>query len=184
MKHYITPAGTLYISTSGPISHLDIECAPRPSPDHVPGPNWQTAPLDPAVMWVINLAPLRAATAAEIDRAAGETAVRYITNRPGQEATYLRKAEQAKAHKAAAYPSDLTAYPLIACELEAMRITAPTATAAQATDYILATEAIWNIKAAEIERARRIGKEKVRAATTDPAIRAARDEAIAALRLM
>ncbi len=182
MKNYITPEGQPYQGDRA--SPLDVECAPRPSLDYIPGPNWQTDPMNPAVMWMIDLARLRARAAVAIDRVAGEAALRYITSRPGQEATYLRKAEQAKAHKVAGYPSDLAPYPMIAIELDAARVTNQTATAQAATDYILATEAIWNIKAADIERARRVGKEKVRAATTEAAVIAARDEAVRMLKAL
>lgn len=134
--------------------------------------------------WLLNLDRVKARTASQIDRAAGETSVRYITNRPGQEATYLRKAEQARAHKAAGYPADLVPYPLLQVELDAIHVSMPAATGQQVTDYILQTEAIWALKMAEIERARRIGKEKVRVSTTEAAVIAARDEAIAALGAM
>ncbi len=136
------------------------------------------------IQWTLDLNRVKARAAGVIDRTAGETALRYITSRPGQEATYLYKAQQARAHRAAAYPADLAPYPLIAAELTALQVANQTATAQMASDSILETEALWLAKAAQIETARRVGKEKVRVATTAVAILAPRDEAVATLKAL
>ncbi len=136
------------------------------------------------MQWTLDLNRVKARIAGVIDRTAGETAMRYITSRPGQEATYLYKAQQARAHKAAAYPVDLAPYPLIAAELTALQVANPTATAQMASDSILDTEALWLAKAAQIETARRVGKEKVKAATSQAAVLAARNEAVATLKAL
>ncbi|RME58088.1 hypothetical protein D6779_07220, partial [Candidatus Parcubacteria bacterium] len=56
-----------------------------------------------------------------IDEAAGQARARYITVAPGQEATYVEKARQAEAFKAAGYPTpvDVNLYPLIDAEVQA-----------------------------------------------------------------
>lgn len=120
----------------------------------------------------------------EVDIAAGIAALRYITSRPGQEATYMLKLEQARAHQAAGYPADLTLYSMIAVELDAQLVTDANATAQMASDFILATAAAWTAKAAQIESARRVAKEKIRVATTEAAVIAARDSAVAALKAL
>lgn len=134
--------------------------------------------------WVLDLMRVKARAGVDIDFAAGKTALRYITNRPGQEATYIYKATQARAHKAAAYPAELSAYPLIASELDALKVSNPAATAQMASDSILATEALWVAKSAQIESARRVGKEKVKVATTEADVRAARRAAISLLEML
>lgn len=161
-----------------------IACAARPGTDYVPGPSWQTDPMDPSVMWVLDLARVRVRAIAEIEAAAEEAAARYITAQPSQIARYLIKLEEARAHKAAAYPADLAGYPLIAAELKALQIATPTATAQMASDFILDKANLWTQKAAQIEEARRIGKERVAAAVTDTAIYAARDAAVILLKAL
>lgn len=112
-----------------------------------------------------------------IDEAAGETRRRFITEVPGQQATYLVKYEQARAYAAAGYPPDTSAYPYIEAEMAAQGLPAE-----GAANLILATGAPWNdILGPAIEARRLAGKRQVREATTRTGVRAARDAALDAL---
>lgn len=117
---------------------------------------------------------VRAAAAAAIDAAAGLARSRYITVAPGQEGTYLLKAQQAAAFKAAGYTGPVPG--LVQAEVDATG-----ATAQQAADDILAQEAAWTAKAAQIESARRRGKVAVSNAADAAGIEAARASAVAEL---
>lgn len=118
---------------------------------------------------------IKTAALAAIDAAAGAARARYITIAPGQEATYLIKADQATAFKAAAYTGTVPG--LVQAEIDATG-----ATAQQAADDILAQEAAWAVLAALIESARRRGKVAVAACANDvSAIDAAKTAAVAEL---
>lgn len=110
----------------------------------------------------------------DIDADAGKARARYITIAPGQEATYLLKAQQAVAFKAAGYTGPVPG--LVQAEIDATG-----ATATVATDAILTQQAAWEAKAAQIESARRTGKVHVASATNVAAVKAALDIALAAL---
>jgi hypothetical protein len=120
---------------------------------------------------------------ASIDTEAGAARARYITVAPGQEATYLTKESQARAYKAAGYPSAAVAnYPMVEAEALAIYGTTPAAADIQAAcDGIIAQADAWITKAAEIERARIGGKRAVTAATTNEAVETARAVAVAEL---
>jgi len=111
-----------------------------------------------------------------IDAKAGEVRKRYITTVPGQAETYLKKAEEAAAYKAAGYPVDLTPYGWIAAEVAARGITAQ-----QAADGILARRDQYVALGQGIERERVKAKEAIRAASTIAGAIRARDAGIAAL---
>src|SRR3954469_19016059 len=68
-----------------------------------------------------DLLPARKESAAgSIDVAAGVARSRYITVAPGQEGTYVYKAEHARAFKAAGYPAaNVADYPLVQARAEA-----------------------------------------------------------------
>lgn len=121
-----------------------------------------------------SLADLRVSALATIDTAAGTARSRYITTVPGQEATYLIKAEQARDYQAVGYTGTVPS--LVQAEADA------TGEAPQlACDRILAEEAAWVAKAAQIETARRRGKIAAQAAADVPSVEAARDTALADL---
>lgn len=86
-----------------------------------------------------------------IDAKAGAVRECYITIAPGQEATYMLKAEDARNYKAAGYTG--TVPPLVNAEA-----TATGTTATQATDRILYEQEMWRQLAAMIEGTRRAGK--------------------------
>lgn len=109
-----------------------------------------------------------------IDLKAGAVRMRYITSVAGQEATYILKERQAEKFKADGYAGNVPA--LVKAEAEA---TGRTAT--QAADAILAERDAWIGKAAQIEKARRVGKLAVAAAADVAAVKAARTAALAAL---
>lgn len=86
-----------------------------------------------------------------IDIAAGEARGKYFSSGLGQESTYLFKSFQAKEFKAANYTGTIPS--LIQVEID---VTGKSPQ--EATDYILATEAMWVQLLAIIERIRRSGK--------------------------
>lgn len=118
-----------------------------------------------------------------IDAQAGATRAKYITTVPGQAETYLSKAADAAAYKAAGYPfANISTYPWV--QAEAVAINGATPTAAQvkaAADGILAAQAAWITLGAQIEQARRAGSVAVAAAKTVAAVTAAQAAAITAL---
>lgn len=109
-----------------------------------------------------------------IDVEAGRARARYITVAPGQEATYILKAQQAAAFKAGGYVGAVPG--LVQAEVDATG-----ATAQQAADAILVQEAAWAVKAAQIESARRRGKVAAGNAADAAAVEAAQAAAIAEL---
>lgn len=120
------------------------------------------------------LAEVQTAAAAAIDAEAGKARARHITIAPGQEATYLIKAQQAREYRTAGYTGPVPA--LVQAEMDATGETAQVA-----CDRILAEEVAWIAKAAAIESARRRGKVAVGAAAEATAAEAARNAAIAEL---
>lgn len=138
------------------------------------------APQEDATEWVEEaaLAPdlgvLRGNAAAMIDAAAGSARARYITVAPGQEATYLLKAQAAQAFAAAGFTGPVP--PFVAAEADAAGVSPADAAAA-----ILAQENTWLAIAVEIERHRRGGKVAVASAANEAAVTAAAGAAVAAL---
>lgn len=108
-----------------------------------------------------------------IDVAAGMARLRYITDVPGQAATYAEKRTQAQAYVAA--PDGLVP-PFVQAEADAMG-----ATAMQSAQYILATAQAWEQIGPAIERERRRGKLAVQAAATPGECQACMQAAIEAL---
>lgn len=121
-----------------------------------------------------------------IDAQAGATRSKYITIVPGQPETYLSKAADAAAYKAAGYPfANLASYPWIQAEAVAINGASPTAAQVKAAaDSILAAQAAWVSLGSVIEQQRRAGSEVVKAATTPAAANAAQAAAIAALKAL
>lgn len=121
-----------------------------------------------------------------IDAQAGITRSKYITTVPGQSETYMSKASDAAAYKAAGYPfASLASYPWV--QAEAVAINGATPTAAQvkaAADSILAAQAAWLALGTSIEQARRAGSVAVAAASTVAAVQAAQAAAVATLQAM
>jgi hypothetical protein len=173
MGSYITAAGSYYEGDRA--SHLDAEVPQRPSAFSV----WN------GTGWSLDTASARQAAHAAIDAAAGAARGRYVTIAPGQEMTYLLKAQQAAAYKAASYPAaSIAQYPFVEAKARAT-VASPGATDYQAAaDLILATQAAWFAVGAAIEREREKGKVAVGAANDEAGITAARDAAVAALKAL
>jgi len=111
----------------------------------------------------------------DIDTAAGEARLRYITDVPGQSAVYLRKAEQAREFEAAGFAGDVPPY--IATEAGALGITAE-----QLARQVLDIAALWDdTLSPAIEAARIAGKQAAQAGETTEAVQAAAQAAIEAL---
>ncbi|MEQ1686521.1 MAG: hypothetical protein ABL916_22960 [Burkholderiaceae bacterium] len=106
-----------------------------------------------------------------IDAAAGAARLRYITDVPGQAATYVLKLAQAKA-----YLDGGPVQPFVQGEAEAMGVTAT-----QAAQFIVATAAGWEQLAPLIEGARRAGKLAASGAQNLAGVAEAQAEAVGAL---
>jgi hypothetical protein len=122
----------------------------------------------------------------KIDGEAGAARARYITTVPGQSETYMSKAADAAAYKAAAYPfASLASYVWVQAEAVAINGASPTSAQVKAAaDSILAAQAGWVALGANIEQARRAGAVAVAAASTVAAVQAAQAAAIATLQGM
>lgn len=107
-----------------------------------------------------------------IDAKAGAVRARFITDTPGQAATYIMKQAQAEQYIAAGCPPD--AAPMLV-QAEA---TAVGESPAAAAHRIMAEYRAWADLAAQIESVRRQSKVAVIAATTPEAAQAAFDMAI------
>lgn len=162
---YSTVNGQLVEVTGPGPQPANTTALPRPSVFH----EW----VDDA--WTFNTATARAAAHAEIDWEAGQTRAKYITIAPGQEATYLIKAQQARAFSAAGQTGPVPS--LVQAEADATG-----ELPADACARILAEEAAWVEAAAHIERERRLGKINVDAAGDAAAIEAAKSAAVMTLR--
>lgn len=93
-----------------------------------------------------------------IDGLAGQTRLRYITDVPGQEATYLLKAQQAEAYAVAGFAGTVPA--MLAAEAAATNQTPQ-----QVAQSVIATRDVWvNVLNPQIESVRIGGKMKVDAA--------------------
>ncbi len=123
---------------------------------------------------------------ATIDAQAGATRLKYITDVAGQSETYLSKATDAAAYKAASYPSaSIASYLMVQAEGKALYGATPTAAQYQAAaDGIIAAQMQWIAIAAAIEQQRRAGKIAVAAAATAVAAQAAQAAAITALQAL
>jgi hypothetical protein len=121
-----------------------------------------------------------------IDSQAGAARAKYITTVAGQPETYLSKATDAAAYKAASYPfASLASYPWVQAEAVAINGASPTAAQVKAAaDGILAAQTAWVTLGAQIEQARRAGSVAVAAASTVVAVQAAQAAAIATLAAM
>lgn len=147
---------------------------PQPSPAH----EWS----GDVKAWVLNQALLPQALAeqqtnaqAQIDSAAGRARLRYITDVPGQQATYQRKEQQARDWVESGHAGPAPSF--IAAEAAALGVT-PEAIAQQ----VIALADFWaDIKGPEIEACRIKWKAAVRAADALDAVASALDQALSEL---
>lgn len=95
-----------------------------------------------------------------VNKAAGETRVKYVTNVPFQEAAYQMKEADTRRYKADGYPADLTLYPFTAFEADATGLT-PT----QAADLVISQADQWMFLSAMIEGLRRKATVSIEAVT-------------------
>lgn len=140
----------------------------RPSGDH----QWN----DEIEQWETDLADIRLNAHWEIDIAAGMKRRQFITDIPGQDMTYGKKAEQAQAYKDVGYPADTTDFKFVQARANAYGETPEVA-----ADTILATRDAWIPIGAAIEEEREKGKKAVSDASDYDAIILAKDDAIAAI---
>lgn len=162
------PADAVEITTE---HHVALLAAQSAGQRIVADANGYPVAVDPPAP---SLDELKAAALSDIDAEAGRARARYITVAPGQEATYILKAQQAAAFKAGGYTG--AAPGLVQAEMDATG-----ATAQAAADDILAQEAAWAWKAAQIESARRRGKVAAGNAADAAGVEAARAAAITEL---
>ncbi len=127
-------------------------------------------------MTTLAIARLRATR--EIDAAAGEARLRYITDVPGQQAVYIVKREQAAQYLAEfALDENAVAPPYIAQEAAALEVTAEVLAL-----QVMEIAALWeDTLSPAIEAARIGGKASVMAAVDVEAVEAARDLVLADL---
>jgi hypothetical protein len=141
-----------------------------PPPPDGPGWSWDFT----AKVWVFTptLPDAILEACAAIDSCAGATRLRYITDVPGQQATYLVKTSEASAFLAGAEPG---AY--LRAEAEATGMTLGEAALA-----VLQIGSYWNdFIGPAIEKARRMGKIAVEAAATLEEVAQARHDAFTTL---
>lgn len=147
---------------------------PQPSPAHEWSGDALAWALNPALLPTA-LAEAQTAAQAQVDAAAGRARLRYITDVPGQQATYQRKEQQAREWSVLGFP--LPAPSFIQAEADALG--AHPQTVAQ---QVCALADYWAyVKGPEIEAARIAGKAAVRAAETLEAVQAALDAALSEL---
>lgn len=104
---------------------------------------------------------LKLAAAIRIDNIAGETRLKYITEVPGQNATYTAKLEDAKLFVAAGYPADATPYVWVNMEATKTGLSATVV-----ADRIIYTANLWATVGAQIEGERIAAKSVISSATT------------------
>jgi acetyl-CoA acetyltransferase len=123
--------------------------------------------------WIrkVSLDAIKAQAAIDIDNQAGLTRAKYITDVPGQAATYLLKADQATKFKIANYQGAVPG--LVQSEATARGISAQAA-----ADAIIAEQDQWVALATGVETIRRLGKENVKKATSPQAVETIRLQVI------
>lgn len=105
---------------------------------------------------LLPLADLKVLAKQHIDDAAGRARARYITVAPGQDATYIAKAQDADKYKAASYlPGNAAGFPWIQAEVQA---NGGQLTTTQATDGIIAQRDLWYQLGTAVEAIRIGGK--------------------------
>jgi hypothetical protein len=111
--------------------------------------------------WIrkVSLDAIKEQAAIDIDNQSGLTRSKYITDVPGQAATYLLKADQATKYKDANYQGDVPG--LVQSEATARGISAQLA-----ADVIITEQNQWIALATMVETVRRLGKENVKKATS------------------
>lgn len=155
---------------------------PAPLPEHeiinsilASGETWEMEPPPPAPLPPPTFAQTQDAAKIQIDFAAGQARLKYITEVPGQQATYLEKAKQADAYQTAGYAGSVP--PFISAEAAATEQSARVV-----TDTIIATRDYWiDILAPQIEAARIGGKLRVTNTATADELNATLEKTLAAL---
>lgn len=154
----------------GPVDEGDaFAVVPWGPPDHGgpyvwDGAGWKrSVPFDVLVVEAL----------ARIDSMAGAARLRYITDVPGQQATYTLKAEQARAYLAAGG----SVPPFVQAEADALGVSAAVA----ATGIVTVADAWTNVLGPAIECARIRYKRQVEVASTEEQIQAAVQAANVAL---
>lgn len=151
-----------------------LERPQRPTPEHTWNQQSQVWEADTAALTAF-LELRRGAAQAQIDDAAGQARLRYITDVPGQQATYQRKEQQARQWVDSGYSGAAPSF--IAAEAQALGET-PQHIAQQ----VITLADFWAYsKGPQIEAARIKWKAAVRAAETLEAVQAALDAAMAEL---
>lgn len=121
--------------------------------------------IDGRTSITVDVAILKSVLLQRVDAEAGAFRSRFITVSPGQEATYLRKEDEARRYAAS---GGAGSYPFLSAEA-----TATGATLAAVATLVLETADQWVPLGAAIEGRRRAAKLAIEAATTIPAVIAA-----------
>lgn len=126
---------------------------------------------------------VKAQAMARIDAAAGAARLRYITEVPGQQATYLDKAAEARDYAAAGYAGEVP--PLVQAEVSAYADAGEIVTAQEAAESILATSSYWRSTVnPQVERLRLGFKRRVQGSADIAEIDGLTSEAEAALQAL
>lgn len=148
------------------------KCFAHTAPPPGPGAGWLWSFEHQAWHFTPSMVEAIEAALVAIDAAAGAARLRYITDVPGQAATYTLKLAQAKAF----LENDKTSQPFVQAEAEAMR-----ATPTEAAQFIVATASGWAQLAPVIEKTRRAGKLAASGAQNLKGVAEAADAALVAL---
>jgi len=145
-------------------------------------PEPDTAKLEQAwVDWLaahpVDLDKKRAEAKGDVDREAEQARLRFITWGTGQAMVYSEKSDEATDFVAAGYPSDVSSYPFIQAEMNALG-----KTAAEVADGILVQKSAWIAIGAAIEEARLKGKRDIDDATDEAGILSVRDVTVSTLK--
>ena len=148
-------------NSAGTIEGIFLFCSNQVLPNEyqeVSYSEWETARQS-----ITDIIQIKIQCCDRIDKTAGDIRLKYITEVPGQQATYWMKTEEARSIKAAGLIDgiDMTPYPLIQAEMNATGYGMTLV-----VNSILDTEASWRQLAAKIEEVRRKGKINIKAATS------------------
>lgn len=159
-----------------PISVHDHETIPHRKTIWETASAMDVAAYEPSVAVTLDLVTVQETARRSIDRYAGTVREKFITAVSGQALTYQEKADEAADYVAAGYPADLSSYPFIQADVDAMGITST-----EAADAILAQKSAWIAIGAQIEKLRLGGKKQVMDATDTTVVATILADTMAAL---
>ncbi|WP_353269082.1 hypothetical protein [Gemmatimonas sp.] len=168
--HYGREVGNVVLSRHAVPSAVDVTAL-----DPLPGIGWRydadTGAFSPPPPFSRPEGDVKRDAIAEVNRRAGDCRARHMTVIPGQDSTYILKADELKAHDAAVAagaPIVPTDYPILNAEAVASR-----ATLAETATIVRTTRDLWIQLAAAVEGLRRGAIVAIEGATTEADVLAA-----------